>query len=264
MAVTPTRGELGWAKLDQLNLYALSVTPVFDPSLYVPPLLGSFYPLNYATGISTPTVSVRTNPYANFFTAAAFGAWFLGGTARGENDIAACGTIAFFDGLSGTAYPGAMADTFTIEITQGAPVGLTMNFLGAGTAACGTRTCGTHAPAMYKNVAFTTSTGVHRAVLSYSNRCGPSGEIGTNDWPVAINANAPVFSLSLLQKPGGTPPTTSETITITPPGGSAVAIGMKFRLTSGPNRTVVFGETLYERVYSGMHLACGDDPFTII
>jgi hypothetical protein len=62
----------------------------------------------------------------------------------------------------------------------------------------------------------------------------------------------------LLQKPGGTIPTTTLTTII---GGATIIT--KFRLTAGPNKVIAAGEVLEERVFTGMHVASGDVPFSI-
>ncbi len=263
MAVIAARGELGWAKLGSDDLRVTSLTPTDNPSYLIPPTLGNFYPLNYAAGITVPSVGVRTNVYSDFFTAAKFGAWF---TSRDGNfDVTTCGTMTFYDGKSYSAYTGVLADSFTLEWMNGGLIDLSMTMLAPGTMTAGTvaATPGTTAPSRWADVAFGTATGVVRAALSYSNRAYPSGEMSTSGLPMAIHGGAPVFSLSLDQKANGVAPVTSEVITITPPGASAVVFTMKFRLTSGPDRVISYGETIYRRTYTGMRIAAADTPFVI-
>jgi hypothetical protein len=265
MPVTPTYGELGWAKVGTVNLYAISASPEDEPALYAPTLPGSFYPLNYAAGMSTPVLSVRTHPYANFWTASAFGAWFGVGTSLRNGDLSEMSSNpAYSNGYDSAAITNAKGDSFTLEIVQGAPVALTMNFMGVSTTTAGSAPAkGTHSPAMYHNVTFGTATGVHRAVLTYSNRCAPSGELTATNRPAAIIAGAPVFTLTLLQKARAAAPTTSEVMTISVDGATAT-ITMLFRLVGGPRTVVAFGETLVERVYTGMHMTAGDNPFSVV
>lgn len=263
-AVTPYYGEQGWTKIDGTNVFGVTLTPEDEPALFMPPMPGGFFPINYTTGISTPSAVVRTSPYAEFWTLTQFGAWFDLGTTVRTGDITSTCTVAYSDGYEATAITGAKGDTFTLEGVQGAPVVLTMSFLGSGIAAGGAApTRATTAPSMSQCSVFGTASGVHRYVLTYSNRCAPSGELGgcSTGRPVAINANGPVFTLSLLTKAAGAVPTTTETLTIPTSGGTA-AFAMTFRQTSGPRKVVAPGETLYERVYTGMHLAAAGVPFS--
>lgn len=265
MVVACSRGELGWVKVGTVGLNAQSVTPTDEPALFIPPTLGGFYPINYANGLSTPSVVVRTNPYAQFWTAAQFMAWFgLGATDR-SGELGTCPDVSWFDGNEYNSIGGAKADSFTVEWVQGGPVDLTMAFMGISTsiAVATTYTRSTASPAMYLNCALGTATGVHYVQLSFANRCYPSGELTTTNRPAAINAAAPVFSLNLLQKPGGVAPTTSETVAITAPGGNTLTFAMTFRQTAGPQKTIVFGETLYRRIYTGMLTTAGGNAFSV-
>ena len=236
--------------------------------MLIPPVVGNMYPVNYASGISVPALSVRTNPYKNFWKAATmFGAWFdLSATTR-TGTLGVVSGATFFDGQDYYGMAGCKADSFNLDIVNGALVDLSMNFLGIDWAtASGTITQSTLAPAAYRNVAFSSPSadGIHQAGLSFSNRCYPSGELSTDGRPVLIHAGAPVFSLSLLQKPGATVPTTGLTMTIAAPNsGDTLTFAMTFVQTGGPTKTVVFGELLYQRVFTGMRIAAAGVPMAL-
>jgi hypothetical protein len=263
MSVAASRGEKGWVKIGTADLHAISATPDVDPALMVPPATGNFYQLNYTTGLIAPSISVRANVHSDFFTAALFGAWF---TLRDTNeDMVTVGTVGYYDGNSANGLAPAYGNSFMLEWMQGGMVDLMMTFVSTGTTTMGTTgaTPGTALLAKWSNCAFGTATGVVRASLSYTNNCYPSGELSSTDYPAAIHGGPPSFTLVLDQKAKGTAPTTSETITITPPGGSAVALAMKFRQVSPPAETIAYGETIIRRVFSAMRIAPGDTVFAI-
>ncbi len=265
MAIAATRGELGWAKVGAVHTHAISVSPTDEPALNIPPNLGNFYPINYSEGISVPALAIRTSPYAEFWSAAQFGQWFdVSATTRtGELAVITAGTVSYYDGNSYDGLVGVKGDSFTLDIMNGAPVGLTMAFIGAGNVTTGTTapTESTTTPSAYRNCTFSTATGVHQCTLSFSNRCYPSGELSTDGRPVLIHAGPPVFSMTLVQKPGGVTPTTTQAITIAAPGGSTATFVLTFRITGGPTKQVVFGETLYQRTFTGMRVAIAGVPF---
>lgn len=221
----------------------------------------NLFQYQYVPGLQYPTITLHTQVMAGWFTAANLNKWFI---TRISDDVASAGALQYWDGASGISIPNAKVNSISLGGSQGDMVRCTLVLIGYGTPSAlvekpSSDTIDTN-PAKFADIAVTgglsSTPGDAKALSSFdiaiSNNLDVCPDLNGTEYPTDVNSGQLTGTLRVVQQAKATALATggNVTFTITPPGGSPVALAIaNVVCLATRERSVQFPRQMRERNY---------------